>query len=386
MEKQLVVRIPRATWRLFRAMLEDTRSGGERLSMQEWIDQAVGQEIAAHQFARGARENGRQRELLSLISRTVGPESLEPAKEVPAFMRRTPPRVSAAQVIARLSNERLNSLRAALRERGLSITDWLRQKIAQAVSQRAAQASGLLSPAVRKAVGSALPRNEKGREAMAYALLDWPDEVVLEAAEDPAYGLRQALRTGDVAGVSEILSVAAVQVEAAKRLAALKAKHGASHVFLPNRDAPWAKRTPKPVSKPVKVAVDQGINLPKLRKLEAQGKITLHQVHDLEQRFPGVQPQGRAARYGQSKYGGPDMYADEKMTEIVKIVGPENVTDAEHVYAAYLNRCDYFVTDNPDHFVSGGRRERLEEILGLTIRRTAEFLSEMGEEERRGPG
>jgi len=109
-------------------------------------------------------------------------------------------------------------------------------------------------------------------------------------------------------------------------------------------------------------------------------------VHDLEQRFPGVQPQGRAARYGQSKYGGPDMYADEKMTEIVKIVGPENVTDAEHVYAAYLNRCDYFVTDNPDHFVSGGRRERLEEILGLTIRRTAEFLSEMGEEERRGPG
>jgi hypothetical protein len=53
--------------------------------------------------------------------------------------------------------------------------------------------------------------------------------------------------------------------------------------------------------------------------------------------------------------------------------------DAEHLYACYLNRNDYFLTENPDDFINGGRRERLETLLGVKIRRTEEFLDELRE-------
>jgi hypothetical protein len=158
---------------------------------------------------------------------------------------------------------------------------------------------------------------------------------------------------------------------------------GAAHPIVSERGEGGALRLRllPPKKKSVKVAVDQGTDLPKLKSLEAQGKVTLHQVGDLEQQFRGVQPQGRAGGYGRSGYGGPDMYANEKFAEVVKVVGPENRKDAEHVYAAYLNHCDYFVTGDSD-FISGGRREKLERLLGLKVRRSAEFLKEMGEEQQ----
>ena len=127
----------------------------------------------------------------------------------------------------------------------------------------------------------------------------------------------------------------------------------------------------------VKVAIDQGVNLKRLKKLQEAGLITLHQVHDLEQRFPRVQPQGRAATYGKSTYGGPDMYAGQKFDDTLRIVGKQNKVDAEHVYAAHLNRDDYFVTENVDDFISGGKREALEALLGVKIRRTEEFVADV---------
>ncbi len=127
----------------------------------------------------------------------------------------------------------------------------------------------------------------------------------------------------------------------------------------------------------IKVSVDQGVNLPKLKALESKGIVALHQVHDLEQRFREVQPQGRAAMYGKSRYGGPDMHADEKFKEVLGIMGPDKVNDAHHIYAAYLNGNEYFLTENPDDFINGGKRESLEKILGVKIRRTEEFLTEI---------
>jgi hypothetical protein len=38
-----------------------------------------------------------------------------------------------------------------------------------------------------------------------------------------------------------------------------------------------------------------------------------------------------------------------------------------------LDRNDYFLTENPDDFIKGGRRERLEVLLGVKIRPTEEF-------------
>ena len=128
---------------------------------------------------------------------------------------------------------------------------------------------------------------------------------------------------------------------------------------------------------PIKVAVDQGANLPALQKLADHDKITLHQAHDLEQKFRKVIQQRRAARYGVGQYG-VDAYGNKKLVEqIEQIVGPKNTADVDHIYAAHINRCDYFVTENVRHFIAGGRRERLERLLGVKIRRTAEFLAEI---------
>lgn len=78
------------------------------------------------------------------------------------------------------------------------------------------------------------------------------------------------------------------------------------------------------------------------------------------------------------KLGVLDVLADEKVAqEVERIVGVENRIDMGHSYAAYLNECEYFVTDNPDDFIKGGRRQALESLLGVKIRRTKEFLEEM---------
>ena len=127
----------------------------------------------------------------------------------------------------------------------------------------------------------------------------------------------------------------------------------------------------------VSIAIDQGVDLRRLRTLQEKGIIVLHQVHDLEQKFPHVAPQGRAFRLDYSRLGAPDMLADERFEQTLKIVG--HPPDAHHVYAAYLNRNDYFVTENPDHFIDEGRREKLEALLCVKIRRTNEFILEIGD-------
>jgi hypothetical protein len=133
------------------------------------------------------------------------------------------------------------------------------------------------------------------------------------------------------------------------------------------------------MAKALTVAVDQGVDLKGLRPLQRKGVILLHQVHDLEQLFPHVAKQGRAFTLDHSRIGGPDMFADEKYYDVLKIVGESNIKDAHHVYAAYLNRNDYFITENPDHFIYEDKRAKLEALLGVKVRRTDEFLLEVGE-------
>jgi len=48
------------------------------------------------------------------------------------------------------------------------------------------------------------------------------------------------------------------------------------------------------------------------------------------------------------------------------------------MYAAYVNKCDYFVTEDMKDFINNGRREALEFLLGVKIRRTIEFIQEIG--------
>jgi hypothetical protein len=126
--------------------------------------------------------------------------------------------------------------------------------------------------------------------------------------------------------------------------------------------------------RPLIVAVDQGANLKVLRRLQREGRILLVQAHTLEQRFRGVREQGRAFRIGHSRIGGPDRIAGENVRVVEEVVGEKNLADVDHVYAAWLNQNDYFVTENVGDFIAGDRRARLEEALSpLLIRTTVEL-------------
>ncbi len=131
------------------------------------------------------------------------------------------------------------------------------------------------------------------------------------------------------------------------------------------------------MKKPISLAIDQGVDLRKLRTYQEKALVVLHQVHDLEQKFPHVAPQGGVFRLDFSRLGGPDMLADEKFEQTLAIVGKANSNDAHHIYAAHLNSNEYFITENPDHFIVEGRREKLEALLRVKIRRTEEFLLEL---------
>src|SRR5262245_33648270 len=102
----------------------------------------------------------------------------------------------------------------------------------------------------------------------------------------------------------------------------------------------------------IKAAIDQGANHTVLRRLQDEGVIELVQANELEQTWPDhVTQQKKGFMLNPSRLGGPDVLADDKAHEVETILGPGKKKDVAHVYAAYLNGCDYFVTENPDDFI-----------------------------------
>lgn len=135
------------------------------------------------------------------------------------------------------------------------------------------------------------------------------------------------------------------------------------------------------MKRPVRVTVDQGVNLRALRTLQAQGVVALHQVHDLEQNFAAVSTQGGAFRLGESLLDGADMLAGDEAREVEAIVGRNHGADVAHVYSAFLNHSEYFITEDQGDFICDGKRERLESLPGLKVRTTKEFLEEIRPQE-----
>ena len=128
----------------------------------------------------------------------------------------------------------------------------------------------------------------------------------------------------------------------------------------------------------IKVGIDQGANLKALRQLQRRGLVTLHQANELEQTWPrDVIQQKKGFMLDHSKLDGPDELADEKVHEVEKIVGSDKRADIAHIYACYINSCEYFVTEDADAFINDGRREALESLLGIKVRRTNELVQEI---------
>ena len=134
------------------------------------------------------------------------------------------------------------------------------------------------------------------------------------------------------------------------------------------------------MSQPLKIYVDQGVNLKKLRMFQKQGLVQLLQAESLEQQFKAVVKQGRAFTIGESIIGGSDMIAGNNVNDVRIEMGMANNKDFQHIYAAHLNRCDYFITENPQDFIANGKRQKLEDMLGVKIRRTDEFINELAEQ------
>jgi hypothetical protein len=129
----------------------------------------------------------------------------------------------------------------------------------------------------------------------------------------------------------------------------------------------------------IKVGIDQNVELKALRALQRQGLIELRQANELEQNpFRDVVQQKKGFMLGYTKLGGPDELAKgEVVEELQEIIGLANGKDIGHIYACYINECDYFVTEDVKDFINNGRREALESLLGLKIRRTKELIQEI---------
>ena len=131
------------------------------------------------------------------------------------------------------------------------------------------------------------------------------------------------------------------------------------------------------MKRPLRVTIDQGVDLRILRALQTQGVVTLHQVHDLEQDFAAVSTQGGAFRLGDSVLDGLEMLAGDEAREVEAIVGRNHPADVAHIHSAFLNHSAYFITEDQGDFIYDGKRERLESLLGLKVRTTKEFLEEI---------
>lgn len=128
------------------------------------------------------------------------------------------------------------------------------------------------------------------------------------------------------------------------------------------------------------VAVDQGVDLAILKRLQAESKIKLQQVRDIEQRFKHVLEHGQPFQLDHSSLDGPDMLADNNVNDVQNMFSKNQQNDFLHIYSGHQIRADYFVTNDRTDFILNCRREKLEELMpGLKIRTDEEFLKEIGE-------
>lgn len=119
------------------------------------------------------------------------------------------------------------------------------------------------------------------------------------------------------------------------------------------------------------------MDLKALGPLVAAGKIVLYQPADLEQSLHGVATQPKAFTLDSSRLDGDEGLGGPGADEILRILGRGSALDANQLYTAYLNGCDYFLTRDLTDFIRQWRRERLEAFLRIKIRTTEEFVAEV---------
>jgi hypothetical protein len=190
--KSIPLRMPRSLWLQFSLLLRR-----EGRSVQNWVECAIDDAIAA-----GGRRNV-----------AVTSPGIDVARQRPAALKR---------LGAVIEESKLERIRSVLRESGLSREQWLLLKIGQFVAENPLNLTDLLPTRVNALVNKWLPDDPDARREILLAIADWDEAVILDAATDSTYGLRQAVRGKDPKRLSAILAVAAKGLEFRRERTALR--------------------------------------------------------------------------------------------------------------------------------------------------------------------
>lgn len=138
----------------------------------------------------------------------------------------------------------------------------------------------------------------------------------------------------------------------------------------------------------MKVYIDQGVNQKVVKQLQKSKPFVLVQGHSLEQLFTITEKVGEPFRLDHSLLDGSDRLVGDNYSQVESIIGKINSNDVDHLYSAYMDGCDIFLTNNPDDFIRSKRgdandvlkRAQLEAILnGIKIMTLEEFKSYLKE-------
>ena len=194
----LVGRVPSPLWRVFRLALLR-----ESLSMQAWLERAVHHSLEVG----SSRRAGHQRE------KRPNDNSVPKARGE-----------SLKYVVARVPRDDLAKLRRLLRAGGIQLNEWLIGEVERYVKLQRGQSIDALSPQLVELLLGVMGGRRDMLRDVAHILLGWPERVITEAVSDPVYAFRDALRRGNKELLSEILEVAAMNLEVRERIERLSAR------------------------------------------------------------------------------------------------------------------------------------------------------------------
>jgi hypothetical protein len=127
----------------------------------------------------------------------------------------------------------------------------------------------------------------------------------------------------------------------------------------------------------IKVYIDQNVDQKKVEEIKKLYNYIVVQ-NDTEQQFRKIIKVNKAFTLDSSTLDGPDVLAGDSIDFVKKIIGKERHADIGHIYSAYINKCNYFITENIKDFVNDGKKDLLEKDLSpLKIRRLNEFIEEI---------
>ena len=150
------------------------------------------------------------------------------------------------------------------------------------------------------------------------------------------------------------------------------------------------KNTQSTPAKPsIRIYVDQGIDRKKLLRLGSALPLEIVHVGHYEQHLKYADDISGVFMLNVSTLDGGDYLAGDDLSDIQEIMQPKKQSDRfdiAHIYSAYHDGCQFFVTNNPKDFIrearndpdSTGRREKLENILeGMKIMTLDELATDL---------